>query len=315
MKSYSYRLLDNADEFKRVLLISYSPEISLKGKNRGDFVSLLKKNLIARLKIITDNFNLVKNSSRFLVYLSNELWANDEILKRIVKVIRATFGVSSVSFAYQSDLNIENIKKVSLHLFSLFCSNSSSFKVSASRSNKTYYLKSPQINEDVASTILDFINEKKLPVKVDLKHPALTIYIEILNSAFIFVEKIHSVGGLPSSIQGEILFNLKNLTEQNLDDFALSAFLTLRRGIKLLFINSDVVDEKVLNNLVKNLSIFLLPNQINFVDSYDDFLLVVEPTIKFSKEFSSSKIIFPLLSDKSFLYGEKGLMEELINDD
>ena len=317
MRNNSYNILDDVKGFERVLLISYSPEISLKGKNRGDFVSMLKHNIISRLKTVTEEFKLVRNSSRFLVYLNNESWENKNLIKKIVKIIRSTFGVSSLSFAYQSSLNIEDVKKISLHLFSLSYSNISSFKVSASRSNKDYYLKSPQINEAVASTILNFINEKELPVKVKLKHPDLTIYIEVSDSAFVFIEKIPSVGGLPLAIQGEVLFDLKDLKEQTLEDFILSAFLTLRRGIKLLFINSSEVNAEVLNEFIRDISIFLLPNKIEFVDSYNGSHFVVESIMDFPKDssLSPSKFIFPLLSDESFLNKEREIMKELIFDD
>lgn len=321
----SYIKLDKVDEFKRVLLVAYSPEISLKGKNRGEFVSVLKHNIISRLKTLTNDFKLVKNSSRFLVYLSDEVWSDELILEKIVRLVRSTFGVSSVSFAYQSDLDIESIKGIALHLFSSFYSsyhNVNSFKISASRSNKSYSLKSPQINEAVASIILNFIYEKNLPINVNLKHPDLTIYIEVLNNlALIFVEKIHSVGGLPLSIQGKIFFDLEGLTEQNLDNFVLSAFLTIRRGIKPLFINYEKVDEKVLNDFKKRLFIFVIPDNLEFIDSYNSnpsstlsSHLVVESEFNLHGNFLLSQFVFPLLSDESFLNKEKELMEELIDD-
>ncbi len=318
----SYIELDKVNGFKRVIVIAYSPEISLKGKNRGEFVSVLKHNLVSRLKTLTNNFKLVKNSSRFLVYLSDEVWSDESMIRRIVRLIRSTFGVSSVSLAYKSDLDIESMRKIALHLFSYFYSsytNINSFKISASRSNKSYSLKSPQINEAVASRILDFINEEKLPVNVNLKHPDLTIYIEVLNNlALVFVEKINSVGGLPLFIQGEILFDLKGLTEQTINTFVLSAFLTLRRGIKPLFINYEEVDKNILNNFEERLSLFLLPNKLNFIDSHThnpalSSHLLVESTLDFPNEFSSSQFVFPLLSDESFLNKKKELMEELID--
>ncbi|MFC1731655.1 THUMP domain-containing protein [candidate division KSB1 bacterium] len=194
------------------ILVRYG-EISLKGKNRIKFenklIDNIKKAVECRVKRIP---------GRFIINLDNQ--SNiDEQIKNLKKV----FGIISLSIAEKVDLDLDKI-------------NDECFKQAKAKKFSTFRIKvqrlykklktSPEIEREVGAYIV-----KKTSKKVKLKNPDLTLFIEIVESAYIFTEKIKCHGGLPTGIEGNVILLLgEGIGNSN---SVLAGILMMRRGCDL----------------------------------------------------------------------------------
>ncbi len=299
--------------FEKVLLLAYSPEISLKGKNRSDFVGLLKRNIISALATCLgkENFNVELDYSRFIISFSHNFWESN-LVHKVISSLRRVFGISSLSIAYKTGLSIESIEEISLLVFKQEF-QTGTFKVEAHRSNKSFPLISPEINKQVASRILSEFREN--PPIVNLDNPYFVIHIEILSSAFVFTRRVPCVSGLPSFIQGSAFFDLDGLSNNNVQEFLLSAFLIVRKGVRLIFFNENLVDEGVLASFLNQFRCF--SSSVEFTglsEVLSSHALIVEPLNRTPLNFSKSRLVFPLLTDSVFLGRMSSLLSELLGD-
>lgn len=167
---------------KKVLLIRFS-EIHLKGKNKSYFLRLLYDNVKHALK----GFNCVlQKIQNRLIVRDFEDKDEDEITAEIKKV----FGVYSLSIAYELDTNLENIKsfvsKIELE---------GSFKVDTNRADKSFPLKSNELDCLLGEIILN--NNPNL--KVEVKKPDNVVHVDIRENGktYIFYKILYTYGGMP----------------------------------------------------------------------------------------------------------------------
>ncbi|UUD35595.1 tRNA 4-thiouridine(8) synthase ThiI [Mycoplasmopsis caviae] len=207
------------------ILIRYG-ELTLKGKNRINFVDTLASNIRKKTK---DKLE-VEFDRMFLPY-SHE---NMNFLQYI-------FGITSYSPVIICANDIDEIKNASL---SLIEGKSGSFKVSARRNNKSFAYQSGQINNIVGAYLL----EKNKNLKVDVNNPQTTIHIEVRGKhTYIFVDIIQALGGLPVGVSGRVL----HLMSGGIDS-PVAAFKLMKRGLKvdfLSFITPPQTDEKTIEKI------------------------------------------------------------------
>jgi thiamine biosynthesis protein ThiI len=100
--------------------------------------------------------------------------------------------------------------------------------VTARRAYKAFPLTSQQLNEALGSFVL-----KRFPVRVDLKHPDLTLYLEILpTEAFLYLERVPGPGGLPVGVAGRVMA----LVSGGIDS-PVAAYRMMRRGCLVSFVH------------------------------------------------------------------------------
>lgn len=151
----------------------------------------------------------------------------EEYKKEFEEKLRKVFGVSYFSPHIISKTDIEEIKRKTLDLLRGF---NGTFKIDASRAWKGFEYNSLEINRIVGKYI---VKEKGL--KVDIRNPDRTIYIEVhKDKTYLFYEKIGGPGGLPLGCQGKGLM----LFSGGIDS-PVAAYLIGRRGLDLdfLFVN------------------------------------------------------------------------------
>jgi thiamine biosynthesis protein ThiI len=104
----------------------------------------------------------------------------------------------------------------------------SSFRITASRSDKSFPLNSPQIEREVGSAIFE-----KFRIPVNLENPALNIGIEyVAGSFYVFTETFRGWGGLPVGVSGKLVA----LMSAGIDS-PVAAFLMMKRGAKLIVLH------------------------------------------------------------------------------
>lgn len=204
---------------KTVYLVKYA-EIAIKGKNRKLFENRLKEIIDRRLRSL-GSFRVYKGDGRIYVTPKEEV-DQEEVISRLTKI----FGIVGVSPAICSkDKDFENIKEVAyMHFKELVGDKVCSFKVESKRSDKSYPLTTPEISREVGAAILS-----RMPnIKVDVRNPEYTLWIEVREEVYMYTETIPGPGGLPQGMSGKAAVLLSGGI-----DSPVAAWMMAKRGIEL----------------------------------------------------------------------------------
>ena len=200
---------------KRVLLLKFG-ELFLKGKNRREFLKLLKNNIMLKLKDF--KCNLMETQGR-LIICDYSLDDEDEIVKNVQMV----FGLIGVAIAQEIDTSLENIEDEVLK-FDL--SGVETFKVETKRADKSFPMNSMELDKHLGGVVLG-----KHPIlKVDLYHPDVTIFVELRvnGKAYVYRDLLPCAGGLPLGSAGKGLLLLSGGI-----DSPVAGYLMSKRGLAL----------------------------------------------------------------------------------
>lgn len=196
------------------ILVRYG-ELSLKGKNRRNFIDKLLENTRKALKAFP-SLEIKAGYDRMYIYL------HDEDPQAVCDTVRNIFGISSFSLAMEVKPDIEAIAEACLQTMDL--EHFHTFKVQARRHDKLFPLVSDQINRYVAGAIL-----RSSEWKVDVHHPDVLIYIEVRESAaYIMTDKIPGAGGYPVGMGGRAMVLLSGGI-----DSPVASYLMMKRGVHI----------------------------------------------------------------------------------
>ncbi len=206
----------------RVFLCHYS-EIGLKKGNRVYFERILETNMRKSLQRYLPHvrFSIKKEQKRFLITFGQEVAADD-----VKSALQRVFGLANFSPVLSVPLEMEAIEQAALDL--MRPRKETRFAVRARRAEKSFPLNSQEINIRVGAKIVEETGKK-----VDLTHPEITCYIEIMrDTALVFADRFPGPGGLPVSASGKVLTLLSGGF-----DSPIAAYLALKRGAKSSFIH------------------------------------------------------------------------------
>lgn len=194
-------------------------EIVLKGLNRRSFEKRLMKNVRNSLKHLGDFDMKIAQSTIYITPGDNlDIDKATELLKKI-------FGIASVVRAYETDKNLENIKKLITEVFAAELTNSKSFKCAAKRSDKQFPMKSPEICAIIGEYILDNFPH----LKVNVENPDIVVNIEIRDyGAYVHTGKMQGAGGMPVGSNGKATLLLSGGI-----DSPVAGYMTAKRGVEL----------------------------------------------------------------------------------
>lgn len=190
-------------------------ELSTKGKNRKDFTRQLTSNIRKRLK---DHEKLTYNTLHDGLFIK----LNGEDYETIREKLKDVFGYSYFSGAIRVEKDIDKVKEVSLDLARKH--NIRTFKIATKRHDKSFPLRSDDINRALAGNILH-----NTDLTVDVHDPDLMIYVSV-DKDFIYVmdEKIKGAGGYPTGINGMAMVMMSGGI-----DSPVAAYLTMKRGLRI----------------------------------------------------------------------------------
>lgn len=188
-------------------------EIFLKGKNQDFFIAKLKENAQrilspTKLKRIPGGF---------------EIESQEDILPKIKYI----FGVANVAQVKKIKADVEVLQKEGLSLAKSH--KGETFAVRATRSDKSYSLTSPEVNQQVGG----FIHEE-LGLKVSIKNPDIPVHIDIMpkNQAYLYGQKLPGPGGIPVGSSAGAL----SLISAGFDS-PVASYLMAKRGAKCTFLH------------------------------------------------------------------------------
>lgn len=196
------------------ILIRYG-ELSLKGKNRKNFVHKLLENLKKALKGFP-SLEFEMQYDRMYIYL------HEEEVGPVCEVVSKVFGISSLSPAIKTEPDLEAILDAVRQCVDLKTPHT--FKIRARRHDKLFPVDSDAINRAAATVIL-----KNSDWTVDVHHPDVTILIEVRqDAAYIMAEKIEGAGGFPVGIGGRAMVMLSGGI-----DSPVASYLMMKRGVHI----------------------------------------------------------------------------------
>jgi len=190
-------------------------ELSTKGKNKKDFVSLLFKNIKHALK----DYSTIEVEQRYdhiYVKINNENYID------LITRLQDVSGIQAMSLVYKCEKDIEVIKSSSLELIK--SETGKTFKVKAKRGDKKFPIISDDIVRAVAPVIL-----KNTELKVDVHNPDILLNIEVREEgAYIFTNSFPGIGGYPLGIAGKSMHMLSGGI-----DSPVAAYLLMKRGVTI----------------------------------------------------------------------------------
>ncbi|MBI4895419.1 MAG: tRNA 4-thiouridine(8) synthase ThiI [Candidatus Aenigmarchaeota archaeon] len=234
------------------VLVKYG-ELSLKGENKSYFEKKLAENIKRLFKK-----NKIKHEkiTRYRSYLIIDIKEDEEKIRNILISI---FGIANFSFAYSCEKDIEKIKKIVLKNNS-FYKKSTSFKVDASRQDKSFKQNSMEIGRIVGETI-----HEKYKIKGDMKTPEKTVYIDIADKAYVYFEKIQGLDNLPTGCGGKVICLMSGGI-----DSPVASMLAMKRGYYVVYLHfyqgktkkeaKKILDIlKILNKYEGSCKLYLVP--------------------------------------------------------
>ena len=196
---------------RQVLLVRYG-EVFLKGANRPHFLKVLTDNVKRAVKPLGGHVWL--SDSRVYVSDFSDL---DACIDRVSKV----FGVYSVSPAVELDKDFEQIAAACVEMMKPL---SGTFKVFGKRSDKKFPMNSMEIAMEIGGRVL----EANPHLKVDVHKPQHRLMVEIRDMAYICVQEIMAVGGMPMGTGGKAALLLSGGI-----DSPVAGYQLMKRGVKL----------------------------------------------------------------------------------
>lgn len=188
---------------EKICIVHYG-EIGVKGKNRDFFERKLVENI--------SRFAKAKRRYGYIEVLYAE--GVEEKLKKVP-------GIRYFGVGYKTKLEIDAISFAALQVLP---EKFNTFRISASRRNKSFPMNSMEINRTVGSFIVE-----KTGKKVNLENPDVTIWIEIGNEALIYAERYEGVGGLPVGVAGKVIALISGGI-----DSPVASFMAMKRGCEVI---------------------------------------------------------------------------------
>ena len=224
---------------RELLLVRYG-EVFLKGQNRPFFL----RKLVDHVKEAVSGVGGRVFLSDGRIYVS-DFTDMDECIRRVTRV----FGIHSVSPAVEMEK--DDFEAICAQAAKMMEPLSGTFKVLARRSDKRYPLDSPAIMREAGGYVLEHVPH----LSVDVNHPDHELMIEIRKNAYLSVDKILAVGGMPMGTNGKACLLLSGGI-----DSPVAGFMIAKRGVELCCVHyhsfpytSERAREKVLE-LARELS-------------------------------------------------------------
>jgi len=199
--------------------LSYG-ELSLKGKNRGQFERMLRNRIHKSLNGY--NHELVDDLSKLHVMVdSNDM---DEVIEKLKKI----FGVIGLNPSARIGSEDEEIKAKVLEVANYaYEQGARTFKIAVNRSNKGFEKKSMDYARELGAHVL--INSSF--EKVQMKDPDVQINVDIRKNVYVYTERIKTYGGLPIGSTGKGLVLLSGGI-----DSPVASFMMAKRGMRINFV-------------------------------------------------------------------------------
>ena len=204
---------------KEIFLLKLG-EIVLKGANKRHFEDKLRQNVRRRMKEYGDFDVYIMQSTVYVEPM------NDEAdLEGAWEACHSIFGLVSLCRCRACDKNLDSIFNTVQEYLGDDLDCAESFKVESKRSDKAFPLNSIQISQEIGGRLA----EAHPDCRVDVRHPAYTVYVEIRDlAAYVHGPAEPGAGGLPTGVGGRAMCLLSGGI-----DSPVAAYMIAKRGVEI----------------------------------------------------------------------------------
>ena len=199
---------------KKIIMLKYA-ELNTKKDNINMFLKTLKNNIESKIK----GFGSINyDKGRMFIY------PDEGHFDFVLDICKCTFGIHEICIVYElSSTDIDYVSKCLIEVLGDY--SFESFKVETKRSDKGYFMTSPQISKYLGGVVLKNFKDKK----VSVTNPDLVIHVEIRKEhAYIYFAPIKGLGGYPIGSLGKGILMLSGGI-----DSPVAGYLAMKRGVKL----------------------------------------------------------------------------------
>lgn len=256
---------------KNVFLIKYG-ELAIKGKNRHLFENKLVTNVKRNLKEIGE-FIVTKEQGRIMVEPAE---GNTTDVDAVLDKLSRIFGIVGIAYGIKDDeVSFEAVKRLArLQMEQVIGDEPITFKVDTRRADKRFSMTSMEVSCELGAYLLD---EFKDAVKVDVRHPEVTLMVEIRNHTYVYVKTHRGAGGMPYGTNGKATLLLSGGI-----DSPVAGWMIAKRGVEVDAIyfhappyTSDRAKQKVVD-LAKKVSMYTGSMKLHIVNFTDIQLKIYE---------------------------------------
>ncbi|MDO5154030.1 MAG: tRNA uracil 4-sulfurtransferase ThiI [Eubacteriales bacterium] len=204
---------------KEIFLLKLG-EIVLKGANKRQFEARLRQNVRRRMKRY-GNFDVYIMQSTVYV----EPMDGQADVDGAWEACHFIFGVVSLCRCRPCEKNVDAIFAAIENYLGEDLDCVSSFKVESKRSDKRFPLTSIQLSQEIGGRLA----EAHPDCKVDVHHPAYTVFVEVRDlAAYVHGPAEPGAGGLPTGVGGRAMVLLSGGI-----DSPVAAYMIAKRGVEV----------------------------------------------------------------------------------
>lgn len=202
---------------REIILAKYG-EIALKGENKSTFEDMLLRNIKRRLKKV-GKFDYSRRQSTIYIEPSEDGTDIDEAVRKLKNV----FGIGAIQRCAVFPKDFSAVVNSLGDYLADALGGAKTFKIEAKRSDKTFPMKSPEIQQRLGDAVLDAFPH----LGVDVHDPEVTVRLEIRdNGAYLSAERITGAGGMPVGSSGKALLMLSGGI-----DSPVAGYMMAKRGL------------------------------------------------------------------------------------
>ena len=204
---------------KEIFLLKLG-EIVLKGANKRQFEDKLRQNIRRRMRPF-GNFDVYLMQSTVYVEPMDDMVD----IEGAWDACHTIFGLVSLCRCRACDKNLDSIFQAIEEYLGDDLDAAASFKVESKRSDKTFPLTSIGISQEIGGRLA----EAHPNCKVDVHHPAYTVFVEVRDmAAYVHGPAEPGAGGLPTGVGGRAMCLLSGGI-----DSPVAAYMIAKRGVEV----------------------------------------------------------------------------------
>lgn len=200
------------------ILIRYG-EISLKGRNRNQFVRKLRSNIKNALR---DIGSIQIRAERDRMFLQTE---KQEEMKEVIERLPTIFGIQSFSPVAQCEATLESIKQKAIEVIGSGETVGCTFKVEIKRADKSFPYVTSELQQEIGGHVLRHFPD----LVVQMKKPDILLLVDIREEGAFLTAKVYKgAGGMPVGSNGHSLLMLSGGI-----DSPVAGYLMMKRGVSI----------------------------------------------------------------------------------
>lgn len=201
-------------------LIKYA-EIAIKGKNRYVFEDALMHRMKLAMKYVDGEFAISKTQGRMYVDAHS-----DHDTGEVIAALSRVFGINAICPVVRVEKgDFEKLKAdVIKYMGDEYPEGNSTFKVFARRADKSFPIRSTELNCELGAAIL----EAYPGMKVDVHAPEIELNVEVREDICIYSKQIKGPGGMPIGTNGKAMLLLSGGI-----DSPVAGYMVAKRGVKI----------------------------------------------------------------------------------